>query len=466
MHNDLAGDPYCDHAHDGFGFLTMHAALSLWFEKVLQTVKPDVALPYWDYTIDMHAVGMAGGDTRRWRDSIVWSDDWFGTSRPERIDHVVDKGRFAWTPVTVDNRNLSMFTNGYGMMRAPWNNNRAHYVTRSNESYGFELTDLPGCASHHKVLQYTNFSDFGYNIMYNPHGTTHLAIGGTWNGNWKKVLKANNYDLQLAPSWTLLGFAKQKNLFRAGDIHCPSYCSLDTPEVDCRCQCPGIHGMIHSGKYHTLLDIFMLSFDPYLYNRFGEDVSEVIYKLLCNFYDDTFAVMGDSLESASPADVSFWPTHPTVDRLFQWRRLNGMESMHWPDGKAWSVEGTKISYCQGHDTGDILPFTELFEGHDGPYSNKELVDLMDPTGADSPYIYDNFEWPHCLDEGYSIDLLEQIGIPDGNIRFAFPPSQNLDLRPKHTVADILAAPVAERFGDQGMLWGKDGARRGHKRSLR
>ena len=62
MHNDLAGDPYCDHAHDGFGFLTMHAALSLRFEKVLQTVKPDVTLPYWDYTIDMHAVGMAGGD--------------------------------------------------------------------------------------------------------------------------------------------------------------------------------------------------------------------------------------------------------------------------------------------------------------------------------------------------------------------------------------------------------------------
>ena len=100
------------------------------------------------------------------------------------------------------------------------------------------------------------------------------------------------------------------------------------------------------------------------------------------------------------------------------RRPNGMESMHWPDGKAWSVEGTKISYCQGHDTGDILPFTFLFEGHDGPYSNKELVDLMDPTGADSPYIYDNFEWPHCLDEGYSVDLLTQSDMPDSNVRAA------------------------------------------------
>ena len=289
-------------------------------------------------------------------------------------------------------------------------------MTRSNTSYGFSITDMPGCASHHNALQYTNFSDFGFHIMYNPHGTTHLAIGGVWNADWHKKLLLDDYDMVQAPSWTLLGFAKQKNMYRAGFSVCPHTCSMDTPESECKCACEDVISKINDKKYLRILEKIMEGYLPYLNDREGNYLGDEIYKLLCNYYDDTYPVMGDSLESASPADVSFWPTHPTVDRLFQWRRLNGMESMHWPDGKAWSVEGTKISYCQGHDTGDILPFTFLFESHDGPYSNKELVDLMDPTGADSPYIYDNFEWPHCVDEGYSADLMVQTGLPDSNVR--------------------------------------------------
>ena len=58
-----------------------------------------VSLPYWDYTVDMHAVDQAGGDISVWRDSIVWSDEWFGPASPRRDDHVVDSGRFAYQPV-------------------------------------------------------------------------------------------------------------------------------------------------------------------------------------------------------------------------------------------------------------------------------------------------------------------------------------------------------------------------------
>ena len=76
-------------------------------------------------------------------------------------------------------------------------------MTRSNTRYGFSITDMPGCASHHNVLQYTNFSDFGFHIMYNPHGTTHLAIGGVWNADWHKKLLLADYDMVQAPSWTL-----------------------------------------------------------------------------------------------------------------------------------------------------------------------------------------------------------------------------------------------------------------------
>ena len=417
MHNDFAGDPYCDHAHDGYGFLTMHFSLSIWFEQVLQSVDPKLSLPYWDYTIDMHAVEQAGGDITEWRNSIVWSDEWFGPASPRRDDHVIDTGRFAYQPITTGARNITMNTNSYGMMRAPWNNNRAQYVTRSNTSYGFSITDMPGCASHHNVLQYNNFSDFGFHIMYNPHGTTHLAIGGVWNADWHKKLLLADYDMVQAPSWTLLGFAKQKNMFRAGYSSCPSACSMDTPEADCKCQCTGVVEKISDDKYLQILEKIMQGFLPYLNDREGNYIGDVIYKLLCNFYDDTFPVMGDSLESASPADVSFWPTHPTVDRLFQWRRLNGM-GLDWPDNSAWSVEGTRTAYCHGHNVDDVLPFTGLFDSDSGPYTNRELLALADPKYDKAPYIYDNFEWPHCLDEGYSVDLMTQEDMPDSNVRAA------------------------------------------------
>ena len=62
-HARLAGDACCDHMHDGCGFVTQHSALSLSFEASLQAVDASVALPYWDYSIDVERVARDyGGD--------------------------------------------------------------------------------------------------------------------------------------------------------------------------------------------------------------------------------------------------------------------------------------------------------------------------------------------------------------------------------------------------------------------
>ena len=289
-------------------------------------------------------------------------------------------------------------------------------MTRSNTSYGFEITDMPGCASHHNVLQYTNFSDFGFHIMYNPHGTTHLAIGGVWNADWHKKLLLNDYDMVQAPSWTLLGFEKQKNM-SARLLGVPAHVLDGHARVGVQVPCEDVISKINDKKYLRILEKIMEGYLPYLNDREGNYLGDEIYKLLCNDYDDTYPVMGDSLESASPADVSFWPTHPTVDRLFQWRRLNGM-GVHWPDNSAWSVEGTRTAYCHGHNVDDVLPFTGLFDDSRNGRTNRELLALADPADSGAPYIYDNFEWPHCLDEGYSVDLLTQSDMPDSNVRAA------------------------------------------------
>ena len=58
-------------------------------------------------------------------------------------------------------------------------------------------------------------------------------------------------------------------------------------------------------------------------------------------------VIGDSLESASPLDISFYPTHPTVERLFHWRRINGFANSDWLDDSARSVSHADVGYCWG-----------------------------------------------------------------------------------------------------------------------
>ena len=45
LHAKLAGDPCCDHMHDGMGFLTQHVALTNMFEVALQSVSPRLAVP-------------------------------------------------------------------------------------------------------------------------------------------------------------------------------------------------------------------------------------------------------------------------------------------------------------------------------------------------------------------------------------------------------------------------------------
>ena len=414
MHANYAGDPECDHMHDGYGFLTQHAGLSMWFEQALQAVNPSVTLPYWDYTIEQHAVHMAMGDARVWRESVVFSETWFGEANTKAENlNAVSNGRFAYTSVRLNSANFSSYNNAYGMMRAPWNNNNVPYVTRSNSSYGFTLTDMPSCAYHYNLLAETTFEDFGKDSMYSPHGPTHLAIGGTWGADWKSYLLEWDYNLLYAYRWGIGGFSKQKNMFRAGWMHCPEYCGMDTPQAMCKCSCGDKDTQ---ALKESKLNMLFMGQDWLLQSNNGTSLANNIFDLLCNNLNDTAAVMGDSLEAASPNDVSFWPTHPTVDRLLQWKRINGFESEDWPDDSAWSVYGMSTGYCWGHNKNDVLFYTNLFDNEAGPYSNADLWSLLDPKNPKSPYIYDTFEWPHCVDEGYTIDLMEQVGLPDGNVR--------------------------------------------------
>lgn len=417
VHNTLAGARYCDHMHDGYGFMTQHAALSRWFESILQVISPSIALPYWDYTIEGQSFTLSN-DIAVFRKSTIFNQDWFGSAEDS---YAVKDGRFAYLPVKWNAKldsssKQKTLTNAYGFLRAPWNQNSVPYLTRFNLSYGFSFTAVPDCESHHRVLSYTEWNQFGQEIMYNPHGPIHLLVGGVGNVDWNNALKAMNYDLETAMYWVPSAFSRQKNMYRKGILECPDICSIDTPMEDCKCTCSHRNASEWSNKTKKeLLESEPLSLlfpdghtQEWLYNKAGDFVGREILQLLCNQEDKAAPIMGDSLESASPFDPIFWPIHPTVERLFIWRMMNGFDDELWPEDAAWSVKGFKTGYCWGHNQMDVLSWPNyLYEetGPGGPYTNFDIWTILDPRNKYSPYIYDNFEWVHCEQYGYNRTLL-------------------------------------------------------------
>lgn len=323
LHNKLAGSADCDHLHDGLGFLTQHAALTYAYERSLQSVEPSVTVPYWDFTIEAHAVS-ASGNLSAWRASQVFADDWFGNAQP--AERTVTSGRWAYTPVARASKQA--VRNAYQLVRAPWNQNSIPFLTRANSTYGFSLSDVPDCGDHYEIMQHTEWLYFGLNIQYHAHGTVHAMIGGVWASDFKSHLDKIDYRSLPAAKVALEAFATQKNLWRASHLQCPGYCSPDTPSSDCRCSCPDLTTWLDEGRATGILQsVSPLFFDDnYLTNKKGRDVSEYLLRLFCNDFDDLTPTIGDALESASPLDISFYPTHPTVDRLFHWRRINGFSN--------------------------------------------------------------------------------------------------------------------------------------------
>ena len=100
------------------GFLTQHAALTNEFELSIQSISPQLAVPYWDYTEDGELVHTHKTLEVAWSQDI-WDEHWFGNATADD-DHFVKKGRFAYQQVYRSDDD-AVVTNAYGFMRAPWN---------------------------------------------------------------------------------------------------------------------------------------------------------------------------------------------------------------------------------------------------------------------------------------------------------------------------------------------------------
>ena len=410
IHLNLAAGRDVDQLHDGMGFLTQHVALSNAFEKALQAVAPRLALPYWDVTEDSTlAVTRHGGDVAGLWASEVWRDDWFGNATGSAA-HVVERGRFAYQ--TVGRGASGGATNPYGLLRAPWNVNKSPYLTRAHTFCGesFSLSMWPSCAAHYNFTfhaAYDAWYDYVWAAGYSPHGPVHYFVGGYVNCAGLEERFGGLIDADGARSLALLLLGVPKNLWRDGYVESPSYCAADAEQTSCHLVCAGEPS---DATWAAEMMVILLHYAE-LFSKTGLDIKyEWLERMAPSNYTaflDVFCTMawapGEQMEAASPADVSFWPIHPAMERLLQYKMLaRPFTSLAWTDSAGPYCEYTGT--CKGHHGFDVTAFANAHldaasgEFREAYLTNGELLAAIDPNDYRMPYIYENFEWPHCAAE--------------------------------------------------------------------
>jgi len=413
-----------DHIHEGLGFVAQHIKQSLIFETAMQAVDPSVTLPYWDFTIE-------SATNTSIMFSPIFNDETFGsmpipadaywgwTYRLSTLsDAAIPNGRWAFTK-TEDNTNFPDLDYSYGYIRAPWNMNPSPYLSR------FTSTNkhLPTCSSHYQLLAYDTLTDFLYQVPYGAHASTHGVIGGVYGCDLMDPLMDagliidDEAQINLCKNWIFY----LKEFYRMDYLKPRTGCYTDNGDTS--------YSSMHCGFEcnDDYADRMLFDLSKIL-NSDYDCVPETLTTQQWNTWKDFICVGdgykifgGDHLESASPADPSFWPIHPTLERLLQAKYMSGgFTDNTWPTDPqadyicdkpscfddATGTFGYWESCCYGHYENDKLldaPNNNR-TGHVG-WTNAEIHKATDPTRAEygMGYVYDSFTWDHCL--YYNLDFV-------------------------------------------------------------
>jgi hypothetical protein len=417
-----AADKECDHWHDDAGILTHHIGITWEMEQSLRKIEPRTAAHYWDYTRET-------GKGLKWNQSPIFGDEWYGSNSPSNHDHIVDSGRWAYTPVMKKARDFSAVTNPYGLLRSPWNTNPVPYLMRSNYtfySYADAEMTFPTCAEFASYMN-SSLAETLFALNGELHGPVHIMIGGHWDidSKWKMV----GSSLSFSDKYLLLS----KWLWRQGFVRTPSVCSEDTPHSDCMPSCPQ-QLTDHAGygplSNHTAYELLKLA-GVFNLNPSGATWTETIkesgldflslLKELCHVGSP-----GDMFTSAAPQDPTFWPLHGNAERFVMYQRVLNKKGTflfdetwayaHQSDVPSdtgmvcdWSTVKDDLDMpkcvhdtCPGHRENDLLPFTKLYKGQgDKLITNAELYSRVDPFHDKLPYAYDSLSyWEACT--GHSL----------------------------------------------------------------
>jgi hypothetical protein len=427
LHNAVP-DRFHDRLHDGMGFMTQHFALTNQYEMALQAVNPAVALPYWDFTQDLvmiREMAKAEGRNIDYKDLWtldIWGDDYFGTASGAL--HTVTTGRWAYTRIpkqTLENKDFE--ANPYGFMRAPWNLNPSPYLTRFHQLCGNDegekgseySNQWPSCKIHHYLANdIDNLVQLIYNVAIAGHGGVHLMIGGT-GGNcddWSEMT-----DL-VGPN--VVKSMKDYSAFLPRFVYRPEYCTMPSHDKcdegvhgntdSCKMYCAGCHEDKFTAKQ---ISTYIDTLDSSLSSKSDFVKEQVVRKVFC----ETKIILGEQIEASSASDVTFWPIHPTLERLTQYKQLvNPLTDTSWYSKDdfsdfGWSSDGCMWGDmldvdCTGHGEFDVtVGKTRYYDEVTGAYvmkylTNRAMFELQMPKNSwKLSYVYDSFDYKHCEKEG-------------------------------------------------------------------
>jgi len=406
-HLYLAGARECDHIHDGMGFTAHHAAMTVLFERSMQAVNPKVSLPYWDYAMDFQKIADLGGESPNYMDfvnSAVFSAKYFGSTDDET--HEIKDGRWAGLTVPTtdsltDEELETMPSNTFGYMRAPWSSNVNAGYTRTTHMCGVDPTATSfyspsSCDKFQTLLKLDNLLDYSKYVSYLPHGPVHIILGGAW-GCAQAYERLNElftedqvYDL------TAVSFEMHKQLYRWNLLECE--------EGKEYCACPDLETMIKTEEgVDEILDKSMF------YKTLGlgkDDLTLEQKKLGADVLCNSHLHDGDQIQASSSYAPEFWPIHPTLERAYQYKLLvDPFENDEWPEGTGAFLESSS-GECYGHLETDLVldGYFPLNIGKKEKITNREFMNLLDPSSSVLEYVYDNFEWSYCEASGYSMKI--------------------------------------------------------------
>ena len=446
MHHYNSALQDADHIHEGNGFMPQHIKMTNMFENSMQAVDPSVALAYWDFTIEQ-ADGMAIYEAFPYTENVFGSmtlpaDATLGfTYANDSVSSgAIPDGRWAFLKAET-NTDYPTLKYGYGYLRAPWNLNPSPYVSRFVSSR--DAKDLPSCREHYALLQTTSLTDFSYDASFAPHAGPHSLSGGVYGCDRLQPMLDQGYIdggldglYSLCNKWLFLmkEFWRSNNFVPRGlegDCPTPSQTQVDNLNFSCGFTCD------YGNNTDNLLSNMMQKMSAYVPDDMQGNSTHPGWMAWTDFVctgDAGMIFSGENLESAAPADPSFWVIHPTLERVYHAKLLaGGFESDVWPSNpekedvcdkwqcyQTGSVEGGSSSSSLVYDY-----YTECCDGH---YEQSQLLDVSGDrcsyfgqqngdtlTATDSSsatdysmsYIYSSLDWDHCTAAGWDFTALFQ-----------------------------------------------------------
>ncbi len=111
-----------DQAHAAAAFVIWHSLYVRELELALQSIDSTVFIPYWDWTID--------GESTTPTNSIIFTEDYFGSSENAKNSYIVTNGRLAKWPISTSPLDYINWSSPEGYLRSKNNYNTGPYITR------------------------------------------------------------------------------------------------------------------------------------------------------------------------------------------------------------------------------------------------------------------------------------------------------------------------------------------------